>query len=372
MSLKGQHTLLLLTEALASTAGLEDRLRLVLRAMMEAVGACGGLLGALKADSNRLVLSVHEFPLDAAGQRRFLQHHAHCFPRLFASGLGMKFFGSAPRIGVAEEMLGAEAWHSCEYYRECVAPFALDSHMLITVPSADGPWIVLLVFPHGARPSQGCATFLHDLAPHLGRALSCVARDPDAWLRADALKAITAHEQEAIVAVRLGDGSKPAQLLAATGGAEEIIQLSRLPPSHNQALAELLRLCPEALRTGSGPVTWMAPDGMRYRLEAIPSGEEQCLLVRLKTLVASPAQQLGDAEAALRWGLSKREAEVFALVARAFTNRQIGLALRISQHTARTHANNIFRKLGVSGRIEAINKVRTEVQAQPDGPEQRA
>jgi DNA-binding CsgD family transcriptional regulator/tetratricopeptide (TPR) repeat protein len=51
--------------------------------------------------------------------------------------------------------------------------------------------------------------------------------------------------------------------------------------------------------------------------------------------------------------LSGRELEVLAHVAQGETNRQIAAALTISQHTVGRHLENIFAKLGVSGRAAA-------------------
>ncbi len=64
-------------------------------------------------------------------------------------------------------------------------------------------------------------------------------------------------------------------------------------------------------------------------------------------LVARPATS-GDT-----FGLSKRELEVLALIARGRTNREIGDRLFISQKTVGVHVGNILSKLGVSGRVEA-------------------
>jgi DNA-binding CsgD family transcriptional regulator len=52
-------------------------------------------------------------------------------------------------------------------------------------------------------------------------------------------------------------------------------------------------------------------------------------------------------------GLTKREAEVLALVAEGRTNRQIGQALFITPKTASVHVSRILAKLGVAGRGEA-------------------
>ena len=52
-------------------------------------------------------------------------------------------------------------------------------------------------------------------------------------------------------------------------------------------------------------------------------------------------------------GLTRREAEVLALVAAGRTNRQIGEALFITPKTASVHVSRILAKLGVAGRGEA-------------------
>jgi len=52
-------------------------------------------------------------------------------------------------------------------------------------------------------------------------------------------------------------------------------------------------------------------------------------------------------------GLSRREAEVLAWVARGRSNRQIGSILVLSPGTIKKHLDNIYAKLGVSGRTGA-------------------
>jgi DNA-binding CsgD family transcriptional regulator len=52
-------------------------------------------------------------------------------------------------------------------------------------------------------------------------------------------------------------------------------------------------------------------------------------------------------------GLTDRELEVLRLVAAGRSNRQIGAALVISEHTVARHVQNIFAKLGVSSRTAA-------------------
>ena len=52
-------------------------------------------------------------------------------------------------------------------------------------------------------------------------------------------------------------------------------------------------------------------------------------------------------------GLTAREQQVLLLVASGDTNRQIGVALGISEHTVARHVSNIFNKLGLSSRTAA-------------------
>jgi DNA-binding CsgD family transcriptional regulator len=60
--------------------------------------------------------------------------------------------------------------------------------------------------------------------------------------------------------------------------------------------------------------------------------------------VPSPAASLG---------LTRREAEVLALVAKGRTNKQIGRELFITEGTAGVHVSRILTKLGVASRVEA-------------------
>jgi DNA-binding NarL/FixJ family response regulator len=54
-------------------------------------------------------------------------------------------------------------------------------------------------------------------------------------------------------------------------------------------------------------------------------------------------------------GLSAREVEILALVARGCSNREIGAELVISEHTAASHVRSILRKTGCANRTEAAS-----------------
>jgi DNA-binding CsgD family transcriptional regulator/tetratricopeptide (TPR) repeat protein len=75
--------------------------------------------------------------------------------------------------------------------------------------------------------------------------------------------------------------------------------------------------------------------------------------LRLEEPVDTTASPEAPPSPAASLGLTRREAEVLALVAQGRTNRQIGQALFITPKTASIHVSRILAKLGVAGRGEA-------------------
>jgi DNA-binding NarL/FixJ family response regulator len=55
-------------------------------------------------------------------------------------------------------------------------------------------------------------------------------------------------------------------------------------------------------------------------------------------------------------GLSERELEVLLMVARGMSNYQIAVSLHLSEATIKRHLANIYPKIGVSSRGEAVRK----------------
>jgi ATP/maltotriose-dependent transcriptional regulator MalT len=78
-----------------------------------------------------------------------------------------------------------------------------------------------------------------------------------------------------------------------------------------------------------------------------------------KLLAALPR---GAAPTAVRGPLaerpSERELEVLALIAAGETNAEIARKLFVSTSTVKTHINNLYRKLGTRGRVQAVVRAR--------------
>ena len=80
----------------------------------------------------------------------------------------------------------------------------------------------------------------------------------------------------------------------------------------------------------------------------------------IATLLAAFPAARGPAPALRQPGLieplSERELEVLALLAQRLTNKEIARALSISPMTVKRHSSNIYQKLAVGGRREAVAK----------------
>jgi DNA-binding NarL/FixJ family response regulator len=79
-----------------------------------------------------------------------------------------------------------------------------------------------------------------------------------------------------------------------------------------------------------------------------PTGPDKDVVI-----VAPPKAFSVSAEAD---GLSERELEVLLMVARGMSNHQIAIALHLSEATIKRHLANIYPKIGVSSRGEAVRK----------------
>ena len=98
-------------------------------------------------------------------------------------------------------------------------------------------------------------------------------------------------------------------------------------------MAALLR---QLAAQGVGPADFIAT-----LLAAFPAARDPAPALRQSSLIEP---------------LSERELEVLALLAQRLTNKEIARALSISPMTVKRHSSNIYQKLAVGGRREAVAK----------------
>jgi len=75
-----------------------------------------------------------------------------------------------------------------------------------------------------------------------------------------------------------------------------------------------------------------------------------------KVIVTQPAPVTINQEQLVKEGISKREAEILLLMHQGLSNQQIADKLFVSENTIKKHISNIFQKLQVERRTEAVKK----------------
>lgn len=80
-------------------------------------------------------------------------------------------------------------------------------------------------------------------------------------------------------------------------------------------------------------------------------------LTRTKVIITDPNFAL-DTQRLDQLGISKREYEVLELIAQGLSNQEIAEKLFVSLPTVKTHSSNLFLKLNVRRRTEAVKKAK--------------
>lgn len=108
------------------------------------------------------------------------------------------------------------------------------------------------------------------------------------------------------------------------------------------ATAEALQAAVRALSEGLSVVP---PETLRLAFGENRAGPRPALVAENEAEDGAP-----------RDPLTAREQEVLLRLAQGLTNKQIALALEISEHTVKFHVSAIYSKLGVANRAEAVRK----------------
>ncbi len=81
-------------------------------------------------------------------------------------------------------------------------------------------------------------------------------------------------------------------------------------------------------------------------------------IIEKEVIVTRPAFSHPDEQAIIRSGLSRRELEVLNAMAEGLSNEEIATRLFVSMNTIKTHTSNIFLKLDVKRRTQAVEKAK--------------
>ena len=84
------------------------------------------------------------------------------------------------------------------------------------------------------------------------------------------------------------------------------------------------------------------------------------IIIEKEVYLSKPPEGfIPDENFLLKTGISKREWEVLQLIAEGLSNQEIAARLFVSLNTIKTHSSNLFEKLDVKRRIQAIEKAKS-------------
>jgi DNA-binding NarL/FixJ family response regulator len=99
-------------------------------------------------------------------------------------------------------------------------------------------------------------------------------------------------------------------------------------------------------------------------VRGVAEGEAVCppkLCMALFQQVAGAYRQQSmftDSEARVKFGLTHRQSQLVALVARGLTNKEIAASLNLSEFTVKNHLRRIMKQVDVDSRHEAVDVIR--------------
>lgn len=103
----------------------------------------------------------------------------------------------------------------------------------------------------------------------------------------------------------------------------------------------------------TAPEIWIAAISLVFFGIGIFISRKYLPVTKLVQAPKEPDQQQVD-----KLGLSKREYEILQLISEGLSNQQIAGKLFVSENTVKKHVSNLFLKLDVQRRTEAIKKAK--------------
>lgn len=157
---------------------------------------------------------------------------------------------------------------------------------------------------------------------------------------------------EALVISMFGD--EDSVLSSVEAGALGYIQKDFTPDNIAHTILEM--------KAGASPISPMIARRVLAKYRALQAGERE-------TAAPEPiAMPPGDARAAGRALLSAREQEVLELIARGFSYTEISRLKAVSVHTIQSHIKNLYTKLAVHSKSEAVYEATRLGLLQPPSP----
>jgi two-component system, NarL family, response regulator LiaR len=97
--------------------------------------------------------------------------------------------------------------------------------------------------------------------------------------------------------------------------------------------------------------------------QKLTASKVETVFVEKEVIVTQPAAIPGanfsiNEKQREKYGISSRELEVLQLMATGFSNQEIASKLFVSQNTIKTHSSNLFLKMDVKRRTQAVDKGR--------------
>ena len=205
--------------------------------------------------------------------------------------------------------------------------------LAVVATAADGEQAVVVTAEH--RPDVVLMDLRMPRMDGIAATAAITARFPEV-----AVVVLTTYDDGSSIIAALGAGARG--YLTKQAGRADIARAVRAAAAGQAVLDPAVQA--RLVAAASGGITGNAAAEGDSRAGAVPAAGD-----------ASSGGGATTAPRVLPAGLSAREGEVLALIAAGRTNREIAGELFVSEATVKTHVNNIFAKLQVRDRAQAVH-----------------
>lgn len=121
----------------------------------------------------------------------------------------------------------------------------------------------------------------------------------------------------------------------------------------------------QAVREGASGYVLQDASAMEVlaAFRSVVNGDAVCppqLCSSLFKYVARQSNMVPNFQARVNLGLTNREQQIMLLIGRGLTNKEIAGQLQLAEQTVRNHVHRIFRKMGASNRMAAVEMCRMQ------------